>query len=509
MKQAAESRLSVRNIQKQFGGALALNDVSIDFVPGRTHILFGENGAGKSTLIKVLVGVHLADAGEILINDSPVHLRNPRDAKELGIAVVHQDPSLVDALTVAENICMGQEPATGGWLSPKKLHEFAEATLEKIGSEIAPTRLIKDLTRAEQQIVEMARSVSLDSKILILDEPTASLTNQETEQLFEIIEGLKKQNITIIYITHRMSEIREIGDDISVLRDGQLVATSKVEDHSDEELIAMMVGRKVEAMFPDRTRTFGGTVLEISDLKTAALSDVSLHVRQGEILGITGLVGSGKHHLGEACYGLREFQGRISLDDAGYTPKGPRDAISTGLVYYPSDRKRSGLINTLSALENAALSRLNDWSYGGLLSPNRLNSEVKPVLERLDLRPFRPKSSPNAFSGGNQQKIVLARGFVRDYKVHIFDEPTAGVDVGARAEIYAAIDELAREGAAVVIISSDLPEVVNLVDRAYVIAEGSVVGEFEGESLDESQLLPAFFISPHHQNSNDSHTGKV
>lgn len=486
--------VSVRNLTKRFQAVTALRDVSIDFFPGAVHVLFGENGAGKSTLINILSGVHQPTAGTVEVSGLGVDLVSPQRAREQGISSVFQEPALVGTLSVAENLTLGRERLSGGFLNRVQNRVAAAEALERAGSLIPLDRLARDLSRADQQVVEIARALQGSAKLLILDEPTASLTEEETRQLFTVVRTLRERGIAIIYITHRMGEIREIGDTVSVMRDGRLINTMPVADVTDDEMVTMMVGRKVDALFPfiPHQPRVGG--IEFLAVKTAQLDQATLTVQRGEVVGVTGLVGSGKSDVGRAAFGLTEvLSGTIRVDGVEIEAGTPEQRIHQEIIYYPSDRKRDGLVHTLAAYQNATLSALEAWTRFGFIDRKAERAAAVGILERMSLRPSLPEGLPGTFSGGNQQKIVLARGFTRPYAIHVFDEPTAGVDVGARAEIYSAMKELAESGAAVLVISSDLPEVIGLVHRAYVIAQGRVVGEFAGEDLTQARMLPHFF----------------
>ncbi|KQV39358.1 MULTISPECIES: sugar ABC transporter ATP-binding protein [unclassified Rhizobium] len=487
-----------RNLCKSFLAVTALKDMSVGFQAGTVHVLFGENGAGKSTLISLLSGIHKPDSGEIIFDGRNVSFSSPRVARELGISAVYQEPALIPQLTVAENLTLGREPLKSAFLDRQAQERLARAALDRIGSKIPLSAFARDLSRAEQQVVEMARALQDSAKLLILDEPTASLTEEETEQLFKIVMRLREQGIAMIYITHRMAEIRRIGDVVSVMRDGCLIKTTAVPDVSDQELVELMTGRKVEALFPQKLLHTVPGGLELVNVSNDALKDISLHVRRGEIVGVGGLVGSGKSDIGKVCFGMSPLtRGRIEIDGSDAGPASPQRRLERGVIHYPSDRKKEGLISVQTARENVTLSALDKWlGFLRFIRRKAERNDADAILAKLSLRPFHPDALPSTFSGGNQQKIVLARGFTRPYAVHIFDEPTAGVDVGARAEIYQAMHGLAKEGAAVLVISSDLPEIVNLVHRAYVVAHGRIVGEFTGADLSEKTMLPYFFHEP-------------
>ncbi|CAG7609777.1 sugar ABC transporter ATP-binding protein [Leucobacter soli] len=486
--------VSVKNVTKNFQAVTALRDVSIDFFPGKVHVLFGENGAGKSTLINILSGVHQPSSGSVEIDGLGADLVSPQRARELGISSVFQEPALVGTLSVAENLTLGRENLSGGFLNRAQNRKAAEQALAQAGSTLSLDRAARDLSRADQQVVEIARALQGSAKLLILDEPTAALTEDETSRLFDVVRRMKADGIAVIYITHRMGEIREIGDTVSVMRDGMLIDTLDIDEVSDEELVTLMVGRKVESLFPDIPHDPREGGLELNRVSTSQLVDVTLTARRGEVVGVTGLVGSGKGDIGRAAFGLTELlAGEILVDGAEISAGSPEQRIKQEIIYYPSDRKRDGLIQTMAAFENATLSALDSWTRFGFIDRRAERAAAEDVLKRMSLRPNHPESLPGTFSGGNQQKIVLARGFTREYAIHVFDEPTAGVDVGARAEIYGAMQALAESGAAVLVISSDLPEIIGLVHRAYVIAQGYVVGEFAGDELSQDTMLPYFF----------------
>lgn len=498
MAQMATAVVAARNLHKRFQAVTALKNMSVDFHAGRVHVLFGENGAGKSTLIGVLSGVHRPDGGDILVNNQTVSISSPRAARELGISCVFQEPALIPQLTVAENLTLGREPITRGLLDHRKQAQMAEAALARIGSSIPLTAYVRDLGRADQQVIEIARALQDSASLLILDEPTAALTEDETERLFAIMGRLRDSGMAMIYITHRMGEIRRIGDTVTVMRDGSLIRTCAVGDVDDRELVELMTGRKVEALFPVKARDTRKGGLDLVGVVGGGVQDITIHARRGEIVGVTGLVGSGKSDIGRICFGLcPASSGRILVDGEDAGPAVPAKRLERGIMHYPAERKRDGLVAVQTARENATLSALGKWAGRlGLINRSAESRDASKVLTKLSLRPFYPEALPTTFSGGNQQKIVLARGFMRPYAIHIFDEPTAGVDVGARAEIYEAMNQLAREGSAVLVISSDLPEIVNLASRAYVVARGHVVGEFADDRLSEETMLPYFFHEP-------------
>lgn len=486
--------MSVSGITKHFQAVRALQDVSIDFRAGTVHVLFGENGAGKSTLIGVLAGVHRPDRGTLTIDGSEVSPTSPRAALQLGVSAVFQEPALIPQLSIAENLSLGRERTSAGMVQRGRVKSDAVEALARIGSNLPPERLVRHLSRAERQIVEMARALQGSAKVLILDEPTASLTEEETNHLFDIVQRLRSEGLAIIYITHRMQEIRRIGDYVTVLRDGKHVRTCPLDDVTNDELITLMTGREVGAVFPAIAQQPGDIALELRGVSGHGVTNIDLVVRTGEVVGLTGLVGSGKGDVGRICFGLAQpSRGELLIHGIAAREHTPSHRLSQGMVFYPADRKKDGLIHVRPVRENASLAPIDQWTSRGFLRRKAESRDIKDVLRRLDLKPLSPEALPTTFSGGNQQKVVLARGFAGTYDIHVFDEPTAGVDVGARSEIYQAIQELAEAGSAVLVISSDLPEVVGLVHRAYVMAEGRIAGEFSGEQLTEAKLLPTFF----------------
>lgn len=497
--------LNARGVTVQFPGTLALDDVNFDVVAGEVHVLFGENGAGKSTLIQLLAGVHQATAGEIFLQGKSINIKSVREARELGISAVFQEFSLVPQLTIAENLVLGAESVTGPFLQKKKLEKRAQEILERLGFPLKPDSLVMYLSRAEQQMVEIAKAFRTTPKLMIFDEPTASLTDRETEQLFNLIHQLKRENIGIIYITHRMSEIKKIGDRITVLRDGSLVDTVLVKDVTDKQLVSLMTGRVIDQIFPEIKLQKQGNILEIANLTSAdnVIKSVSLDVCAGEVVGIAGLVGSGKSQLGRACFGLEKlasgtisFNGQLIYDSERKLNRlSPPEMLKMGLYYLPSDRRLEGLIMMRNVRENIAVSSLDLAKFSGsfLLRRFRERMEVKEISKKLDLQPLNIEKDVEYFSGGNQQKVLVGKALVRDVKLFILDEPTVGVDVGARVAIYRFIKGLCEAGAGVLLISSDLPEILNLSHRAYVMHRGNCNAEIEQVNLTEENVLKHFF----------------
>jgi len=502
---ASPTLLSLRKIRMQFPGTLAIDEVDFDVHAGEVHVLFGENGAGKSTLIQLIAGVHQPTSGHIYLNGKSISINSVRHARKLGVSAVFQEFSLVPELTVTENILLGAESTIGPFLNKNSLAKQATETLSQLGFNLAPNKRVMYLSRAEQQMVEIAKAFRTVPKLMIFDEPTASLTNRETDQLFELIEALKEDGIGIIYITHRINEIKRIGDRITVLRDGRYIDTIPVAQASDQRLVELMTGRVIAKIFPSIRRNSGKILLDIENLTTAKnqVNSASLSVRSGEVVGLAGLVGSGKSQVGRACFGLEKivsgkvtFDGRIIYD---HTSKknhlNPSQSLDRGLYYLPSDRRTEGLIMMQSVRENIAVSSLDLDSFSGALFLHRFKERVavRKVSQKLDLQPLKIERPLEHFSGGNQQKVLLGKSLVRDVKVFIFDEPTVGVDVGARATIYKFIQELCEAGAGVLLISSDLPEILNLAHRTYVMHQGECCAEIEQKDISEEAVLKFFF----------------
>ncbi len=497
--------LRVENISKQFPGTLALDEVSLDVRRGEVHVLFGENGAGKSTLIQIIAGVYRATKGKIYLNGKKVELQSVRQARDFGISAVFQEFSIIPQLTVGENLFLGSEMTRGPLLDKNLLRDKANEILKKLGFPLQPNQLVMYLSRAEQQMVEIAKAFRTKPSVVILDEPTASLTERETDQLFSRIKELKRDGIGIIYITHRINEIQRIGDRITVLRDGKFVSTIPVKEASEERLVELMTGRIIDQIFPDIQSKPHKALLKIEDLtlQNNIVQDVSMEIRGGEVVGIAGLVGSGKSHVGRAVFGLENIvSGKINFcGNTVYSSKQhinflrPRVMLDRGMYYLPSDRREEGLVMVQNVRENVSLVSLGlkTFSYNWFLRRASEKKIVEGVSKKLDLNPPNIERDVEHFSGGNQQKALIGKALVRDVKLFIFDEPTVGVDVGARMLIYKFIGELCEEGAGVVLISSDLPEILHLAHRAYVMHHGVLQAELPKEQLSEQSVLKYFF----------------
>ncbi|MEX2629155.1 MAG: sugar ABC transporter ATP-binding protein [Tistlia sp.] len=490
--------LEVRGVSRRFPGVLALDRVDFALRAGEVHVLFGENGAGKSTLISLLAGALKPSDGEIRFRGEPVELGSVHHARGLGISAVFQEFSLVPQMTVEENLFLGAENTRFGLLDRAALHARAEEILKRLGFPLRPRDRVLHLTRAEQQMVEIAKAFRSELSVLILDEPTASLTERETAQLFELIAQIKAEGVGVIYITHRLSEIRRIGDRITVLRDGRYVDTVDAQTTSEEDLVRLMTGRVFEELFPKVAFRPGVELLSVEGLTTASgsLRDASLSVRAGEIVGLAGLVGSGKSEIARACFGLEKIVGgTVRLKGETVTGLGPRQMLRRGFFYVPPDRREEGLVMMRSVRENVGLASLGlaPFSRGPLLDRTGERDRVRELAEQLNLQPPHIERVAGAFSGGNQQKVMLAKCLTRPAQVFAFDEPTVGVDVGTRVAIYEFIRDLCEAGAGILLISSDLPEVLHLSHRAYVFYRGRVQAELAGEEITEEAVLGHFF----------------
>ena len=498
--------LRLEGISKQFPGTLALDGVDFDVRSGEVHVLFGENGAGKSTLIQIVAGVYRQSRGTINLNGTDVNLSSVQRARELGVSAVFQEFSLVPELSVEDNLFLGSELTRGPLLNKVALRKQARETLDRLGFPLKANSIVLYLSRAEQQMVEIAKAFRSKPDIMIFDEPTASLTERETERLFQLIEQLEAEGIGIIYITHRMNEINRIGDRITVLRDGKLIDTLAVKDATDQTLVELMTGRVIEQIFPEIKKQVGEELLSIENLNIAgdnAVYDGSINVHRGEVVGIAGLVGSGKSSMGRACFGIERivggkitFKGEVVFDRAARINKlGPRPMLNRGLYYLPSNRRAEGLVMLQNVRENVTLASLNLRTFSNALFLKKLNErrESKDVAERLDLSPPNIERDLEHFSGGNQQKVMIGKCLVRDVDLFIFDEPTVGVDVGARAKIYEFIRDLCEAGAGVLLISSDLPEILHLTHRSYVMYRGEVRAELDQSEISEESVLNYFF----------------
>jgi ribose transport system ATP-binding protein len=483
--------LSLSNVSKRFGATLALDDVSFDLMAGEVHALMGENGAGKSTLMKILAGVYPLDSGSITLDGQPVTMTSPRDAATHGIAIIHQELNTLPAMTVAENLAIGREPTRLGALNRRRMVADARDKLARIGSTLDPRRELGQLSVGMQQMVEIARAVSEDARILVLDEPTASLSRTESKRLFDLIADMKAQGMGLIYISHRMEEVWQLADRVTVFRDGRLVGSREKGNISPSEVVRMMVGRDVDDLYTRGGRSAAEPVLQVEDLSDGkGIGPVSLEVRAGEVVCLSGLIGAGRTETARMIFGADKYRsGTVRVKGQRIPPNRPRAAIRAGMGMVPESRKEQALFLELSVKDNIAITSLADNTLAGVVRDGRVTAAVRTQMERLRIRSNALRLLARSLSGGNQQKLVIARWLLMDPVVLVLDEPTRGVDIGAKSEIYALIQELTERGIAILVISSDLPEALGISDRILVMRAGLVVKELDARSATEEDVM--------------------
>ena len=483
--------VEMQGITKAFGPVRVLEGVDFTLLPGEVHALMGENGAGKSTLIKILAGIHRPDAGSIRVDGQAVEIGSVADAERAGIAVIHQELNLIPELSVAENLFLGHEPARLGLLHRRAMRERARDWLTRVGLEALPVDTpVRRLSVGQQQLVEIARALGQHARVLVMDEPTTALTEHETTTLFALIRELRAQGAGIIYVSHRMEELFALCDRISVLRDGRLVGCRPVAGLSLDEVVRMMVGRPLKARFPQRERRPGAVRLKVEALGNRYVRDVGFEVRAGEVLGIAGLMGAGRTEILRLLFGLaRAESGRIELDGRSLLPRSPVEAIGAGLALVPEDRKTQGLVLDLSVRENITLARVP--ARAGVIERRRERHLVSELIARLKIRTRDMEQAVRMLSGGNQQKVVLARWLALKPRVLLLDEPTRGVDVGGKAEIYELINALAGQGTAIVMVSSELPEVLAMSDSILVMHEGRATALLNAADASQERIMLA------------------
>lgn len=484
--------LEMQGIAKQFGGVYALQEVNFSLREGEVHALLGENGAGKSTLIKVLGGIHKADEGKIFIDGKETKIEGVKDAQDKGISIIHQEIVLVPHISVAENIFLGKEPVNKlGIKDRKRMNAEAQKMAAALGLDIDVTKEVFYLTIAQQQMVEIIKAVSFNSRIIVMDEPTSSLAEREVEHLFEIIGKLKKQGVSIIYISHKLSELFAITDRITVMRDGRYINTKVTSETTMNELISMMVGRALTEYYTRTQHSIGDAVFQVKDLnKKGSFENVSFNVRKGEIVGFAGLVGAGRSEIMKVVFGVDQLDsGEIYLDGKQVRFRNVKDAIKHGIALIPEDRKKEGLILKNSVAFNITVTVQDKYKKGIIENKKIRNGIINKYIRAFAIKTPSVSQLTNNLSGGNQQKVVLAKWLATEPKVLILDEPTRGVDVGAKAEIYSIIDDLARKGMAVIMISSELPEIINICDRAYVVSQGRITGELNREDFSQERIM--------------------
>jgi len=485
--------LEMKNISKSFPGVRALDNVSLTVRRGTVHALMGENGAGKSTLMKCLFGIYSKDSGEVILDGIHADFKNPRNALEHGVAMVHQELNQALKRSVADNIWLGRYPTTlGTFVREGEMLKKTRKIFDSLGIKVDPSRIMNELSVSTRQMVEIAKAVSYDAKIIVFDEPTSSLTHDETEQLFSIIDSLKKRGCGIIYISHKMEEILRISDDITVMRDGCHIATHPASELTMDKLIRLMVGRELTERFPERNNVPGEVALEVKDLcgEYTALKNVSFNVRRGEIVGIAGLGGSGRTEVLEAIYGISTLRsGEIFLDGVKIRNKSPREAIRNGFALITEERRRSGIFGILDITENTVISSLKSYALGPFLSDGRMKTETGRMIGAMRIKTPSKKTKIRTLSGGNQQKVIMGRWLLTDPKVFLMDEPTRGIDVGAKFEIYTLITGLAEKGRCVIMVSSEMPELLGICDRILVMSEGTLAGELDAKSATQEQIM--------------------
>ena len=489
----SEVILQMKDIEKRFAGVHALKGVQFELRAGEVHALMGENGAGKSTMIKVLCGIHKRDGGEIVYFGEPVHFNGIADSQKVGISVIHQELNMMNHLTVAQNIFIGREPRKGPFIDDAKMVEDAKALFAKIGVKIDPTVQLGSLTVGKQQMVEIVKAVSHDCKLLVLDEPTAALTQPEVEELFKIMNDLKAKGIGMIYISHRMDEITRISDRVTVMRDGEYVDTVDTATVTKDDIVKMMVGRVIygEQKAASEVAPDAPVVLEVKNMNAGReVKNVSFQLRKGEILGFAGLMGAGRTEVARALYGADPRQtGEIYINGELVNIKTPEQAVKHGICYLSEDRKRYGLMLDKSVTENTTIASVDSFIHSGLISDNEMKISSAEYNEKLRTKTPSMEQLLKNLSGGNQQKVIIARWLMKNCDIFIFDEPTRGIDVGAKSEIYNLMDDLAKQGKSIIMISSELAEVLRMSDRILVMCEGRKTGELDISEATQENIM--------------------
>lgn len=481
----------MNGVTKRFGGVTALNDVHFDLLPGEIHALMGENGAGKSTLMKILSGVYTPDAGSIRILGEAVTISGPADALTKGVAIIHQELNNIPHMTVAENLALGNEPSRGGVLNRGELRRQAREKLARIGADIPVDMPVGRLSVGMQQMVEIARAVAEDAKILILDEPTAALSRGETERLLDLVEEMRDSGMGLIYISHRMEEVWRLANRITVFRDGAWVSTTTREEATPAQIVNRMVGRNIGNLYVNEDRIIGEPVLTAAGITDGrGVGPVDLTIRSGEVLGLVGLIGAGRTEVARMLFGADPMDsGEVTLAGKDVRIRSPRDAIAAGIGLVPESRKEQALFLDMSIRDNTVMSSLPEYSVAGVMKLRAIATAVRKQTEGLKVRNSSLGQSVASLSGGNQQKVVLARWLMMAPRVLILDEPTRGVDIGAKQEIYRLINELAKSGVGILLISSDLPEALGISDRIIVARNGKFVKEFSGTAASEHMVM--------------------
>lgn len=486
--------LEMTGIEKRFPGVYALKNCHFDLKKGEIHALIGENGAGKSTLMKILTGVYGKDGGTILYNGEEINVTTPKEAQNLGISIIHQELNLMPDLTAAQNIFIGREATKLGglYLSESKQNRAAKSLFELLNLDLDPKTKVRDVTVAKQQMIEIAKALSFNSKILIMDEPTAALTESEIRELFKIIAGLKEQGVGIVYISHRMEELFEISDRITVMRDGEYIATKTTAETSMDEIIRLMVGRTIYEPPKEASHVKGNdVVLEVKNLNAGKeVKDVSFSLRRGEILGFAGLMGAGRTETARAVFGADKIDsGEIFINGKKAHIRSPKDAVKHGIGYLSEDRKQFGLALGMNIEANTVLANYENFNTGGIVNDKKAAEAAKKYVDMLKTKTPSTKQLVGNLSGGNQQKVVIAKWLCRDCDILIFDEPTRGIDVGAKSEIYKLLTDLAEQGKSIIMISSELPEILRMSDRVVVMCEGRITGTLDISEADQEKIM--------------------
>lgn len=487
--------IKLSGMSKVFPGVRALDSIDLEIYPGEVHGLIGENGAGKSTLIKVLTGVHKNDKGEIYINGKEVHINNPRDAMHFGITAIYQELNIVKQLSVAENVFLGREIKKGsndkGFLNLNEMRIKSAELLSELGQEIDTRMNVAKLGMGQQQMVEIAKALSIKTKLLIMDEPTSSLTGREVRELFKTVNELKKKGIAIVFISHRLEEVKELCDRVTVMRDGRKIETLPIEEAEIDVLIKLMVGRSLEQQFPKVEMKVGDEALRVENLtKKGVFENVSFNVKKGEIIGFSGLVGAGRTEVMRSVFGVDEHDsGDIYVDGQKASVKTPKDAMRLGMAFLTEDRKGQGLILDNTIDFNANVASYKKSSPGLFLNLKKLKELTKENIRKLNINPPSESFITRQLSGGNQQKVVIAKWLNTKAKIFIVDEPTRGIDVGAKVEVYNILNSLIKQGASVIMVSSELPEILGMSDRIYVMHEGRITGEMNRHEATQENIM--------------------
>ena len=493
MKNGSDILLEMKNISKSFPGVKALDGVSLTVRRGTVHALMGENGAGKSTLMKCLFGINSGFEGEIFLEGKKVAFKNPKDALENGVAMVHQELNQATKRSVMDNIWLGRYPTRLGFItSEREMYKRTKDIFDSLGISADPRRIMSKMSVAERQMVEIAKAVSYDAKIIVLDEPTSSLTDREVSQLFRIIDTLRSRGCGIIYISHKMDEILQISDEITVMRDGKHIATEAAEEMTMEKIIKLMVGRELTNMFPEKTNTPGNVLLRVEDLssKHNHVEDVSFYLREGEVVGLAGLAGAGRTEVIENLFGLSErLRGKIYLSDKEIKNRNPREAIKNGFALLTEERRATGIFGNLDIKENTTISSLHRHLKLGVLSERSRRKDTTWSIDSMRIKTAAQETQIRLLSGGNQQKVIFGRWLLTNPEVLMLDEPTRGIDVGAKFEIYQLINSLATKGKSVIVVSGELPELLGICDRIYVMSGGRISGEVDAKSTSQEEIM--------------------